>query len=222
VWALADVLDGEPRVSKKAFIVGLAGPSGTGKSTIAEYVASHLNGRTVSMERYSLSANGLPLEERARLNYDEPDVIDVQLLEKDILKYISGRDIESPIYDFANHLRVLELREHIAAGSLLIVEGILALHFVELRSHYDLSIYLEAPDEICFRRRQVRDITERQRSAELVRWQYENTVVPATRLYVEPSKRFADLVIDTSRDLAIVEKCVEEAIEGRRAHAATM
>jgi uridine kinase len=209
-------------VYKKAFIVGLAGPSGTGKSTIAEYVASHLNGRTVSMERYSLSANGLPLEERARLNYDEPDVIDVQLLEKDILKYISGRDIESPIYDFANHLRVLELREHIAAGSLLIVEGILALHFVELRSHYDLSIYLEAPDEICFRRRQVRDITERQRSAELVRWQYENTVVPATRLYVEPSKRFADLVIDTTCDLAIVEKRVEQAIERRRAHAATM
>jgi uridine kinase len=207
-------------VLKKALIVGLAGPSGTGKSTVAKYVASHLNGRTVSMERYSLSANGLPLEERARLNYDEPDVIDVQLLEKDIVKYISGHDIESPIYDFANHLRVHEFSEHIAAGPLLIVEGILALHFVELRSHYDLSIYLDAPDETCFRRRQVRDITERQRSAELVRWQYENTVVPATRLYVQPSKRFADVVIDTSTELATVEKRVEAAIEQRRARAA--
>jgi uridine kinase len=209
-------------VFKKALIVGLAGPSGTGKSTVAKYVASHLNGRTVSMERYSLSANGLPLEERARLNYDEPDVIDVQLLEKDIVKYISGHDIESPIYDFANHLRVHEFSEHIAAGPLLIVEGILALHFVELRSHYDLSIYLDAPVETCFRRRQVRDITERQRSAELVRWQYENTVVPATRLYVHPSKRFADVVIDTSTELATVEKRVEAAIEQRRARAAAM
>jgi uridine kinase len=210
----------ELSVFKKTFIVGLAGPSGTGKSTVAKYVASHLSGRTVSMERYSLSADGLPLEERARLNYDEPDVIDVKLMESDILKYISGRDIEAPVYDFANHLRVLELSEHIAAGPLLIVEGILALHFFELRSHYDLSIYLEAPDEICFRRRQVRDITERQRSTELVRWQYENTVVPATRLYVQPSKRFADVVIDTSADLATVERHVEEAIEQRRMLAA--
>jgi uridine kinase len=207
---------------KKAFVVGLGGASGTGKSTAAKYVASHLNGRALSMERYSLSANGLPLEERARLNYDEPDVIDVKLMESDILKFISGRDIEAPIYDFTNHLRVLELSEHIAAGSVLIVEGILALHFVELRSHYDLAIYLEAPEETCFRRRQVRDITERQRSAELVRWQYENTVLPATRLYVQPSKRFADVVIDASADLATVEKQVQDAIEQRRTPATTV
>jgi uridine kinase len=201
--------------------VGLGGASGTGKSTIAKYVASRLNARTLSMERYSISANGLPLEERARLNYDEPDAIDIKLLEKDILKYISGHDIESPIYDFANHLRVLET-EHVAAGPLLIVEGILALHFIELRSQYDLSIYLEAPEETCFRRRQVRDITERQRSTELIRWQYENTVVPSNRQYVRPSKRFADVAIDASADLVTVEKRLEDAIVQGRASAATV
>jgi uridine kinase len=118
----------------RAYIVGLAGASGTGKSTVAKHLASRLKGHTVSMERYSSSAHGLSLEEREIVNYDEPDVIDLELLQSDIRKYSAGENIKSPVYDFANHLRMLEHGEHIPASPLLIVEGILALHFVELRA----------------------------------------------------------------------------------------
>src|ERR1700721_454605 len=100
----------------------------------------------------------------------------------------------------------------ISARALLIVEGILALHFAELRPYFNLSIYLEAPDEVCFHHRKVRDITERGRSLDFIQWQYKNTVLPAARQYLLPSKRFANLVIDAERDLATVESTLYEAI----------
>jgi hypothetical protein len=118
---------------------------------------------------------------RTKQNYDAPNAIDVQLLEKHIYDYAAGHAIEAPIYDFAQHLRVHDRHEHIAAKSLLIVEGILALPFAQLRPHFDLSIYLDAPEDICFHRRKVRDITERQRSLDFILWQYKNAVLPATR-----------------------------------------
>lgn len=201
----------------KVFIVGLAGQSGSGKSTLAKRLAARLGGHTLSMEIYSAEANHLPLEERAKRNYDEPEAIDVDLLESHIRKYAAGHAIEAPIYDFAQHLRVSNRHEHISAKPLLIVEGILALHFPQLRPYFDLSFYLEAPEEVCFHRRKVRDITERQRPLEFIRWQYENTVLPAARKYALPSKRYADLVVDSSPDLATVEKSLYEAIVKKRA-----
>jgi uridine kinase len=200
----------------KVFIIGLAGASGSGKSPVAKRVASRLKGFAISMEIYSVEMNHLPLEERAKLNYDEPYAIDVNLLESQILNYAAGNAIESPIYDFAKHLRVNDRVERIPATSLLIVEGILALHFAQLRQHFDMSIYLEAPDAVCFHRRKVRDITDRQRSLEFIQWQWENTVLPAARQYVLPSKRYADLVLDSKVDIATVEKNLYDAIESRR------
>jgi uridine kinase len=199
-------------MSGKVFIVGLAGQSGSGKSTVAKRLAVRLGGHAVSMEIYSAETNHLPLEERAKRNYDEPEAMDVDLLESHIRKFAAGQPIEAPIYDFAQHLRVTDRREHIPAKPLLIVEGILALHFPQLRSYFDLSIYLDAPDDVCFHRRKVRDITERQRPLEFIRWQYEKTVLPAARKYLPPSKRYADLVIDASPDMATVEKNLYEAI----------
>jgi uridine kinase len=196
----------------KTFIVGLAGPSGSGKSTVAKRVASRLNGRVISMESYSLVMNDLPLEERAKQNYDEPHAIDVKLLESQIRDYASGTAIEAPICDFANHLRMSDQSMHVPATSLLIVEGILALHFERLRPLYDLSIYLEASNEVCFHRRKVRDITERQRSLDFILWQYKNNVLPAARRYVVPSKHYADLVVESTADVTTVEKSVYDAV----------
>jgi uridine kinase len=207
-------------VQGNVFVLGLAGPSGSGKSTVAKRLASHVNGHVISMETYAVAVNHLSFEDRSRRNYDEPDATDASLLESHIRKYAAGFDIEAPIYDFAQHLRVNNRTEHVVAKPLLIVEGILALHFAELRPHYHLAIYLEAPDDVCFRRRKVRDITERQRTAEFVKWQYENTVMPATRRYCLPSKRYADLVIDSTPDLGTVEKSITEAISQKRAKAA--
>jgi uridine kinase len=200
----------------KVFIVGLAGPSGSGKSTVAKRVASRLNGHVISMEVYSIEMNHLPLSERAKQNYDAPNAIDVQLLERHIRDYAAGNAIEAPIYNFAEHLRVTDGRQHIPAKSLLIVEGILALHFAKLRPYFDLSIYLEAPDDVCFHRRKVRDITERQRSLELIQWQYQNTVLPAAREYLLPSKVYANIVLDSNTDLATVEKNLYDAIVKKR------
>jgi uridine kinase len=122
---------GAPPIDEDIFIVGLAGASGSGKSTAAKRVASRLNGHVISMEVYSIEMNHLPLEERAKQNYDAPHAIDVKLLESHIRDYAAGHAIEAPIYDFAEHLRVSDRREHIPAKTLLIVEGILALHFTE-------------------------------------------------------------------------------------------
>jgi uridine kinase len=202
------------------FIVGLAGPSGSGKSTIARRVASRLNGHAISLESYSIEMNHLALEERAKLNYDAPHAIDMHLLESQIREYASGKAIEAPIYDFAKHLRVSGQTVHTPAKSLLIVEGILALHFAQLRPLYNLSIYLEAPDEVCFHRRKVRDITERQRSVDFILWQYKNMVLPAAQQYVVPSRGYADLVVETTPELAAVEKSVYDAIVESRVLAA--
>jgi uridine kinase len=207
-------------VQEDIFIVGLAGPSGSGKSTVARRVASRLNGHVISMEAYALEMNHLPLEERAKLDYDAPNATDVRLLESHIRDYASGKAIEAPTYDFAKHLRVSDRRDHIPATSLLIVEGILALHFSQLRPLFNLSIYLEASEEVRFHRRKVRDITERQRTLDFIQWQYKNNVLPATRQYALPSKRHADLVLESNADLQTVENSVYDAIEERRGLAA--
>jgi uridine kinase len=171
------------------------------------------------MESYAASVNHLSFDERAKHDYDAPEATDVELLEKDIRQYSSGRSIEAPVYDFGQNLRTSR-RERVAAGPLLIVEGILALYFDELRQHYNLSIYLQAPEEVLFHRRKVRDITERQRALEFVRWQWENFVMPSMRRYVLPSKRYADVVIDASADLEAVEKAVAHAVQQKLARAA--
>jgi uridine kinase len=199
------------------FIVGLAGASGSGKSTVAKRVVSRLEGHVLSMENYSIVMNDLPLEERAKQNYDAPHAIDVKLLKSHICDYAAGHAVEAPICDFARHLRVSDRREHIPATSLLIVEGILALHFAQLRQHFDISIYLEAPDALCFHRRKVRDITERQRTLEFIQSQYEDSVLPAARQYLLPSKRFANLVLDSEADLSTVEQNLYDAIVEKRA-----
>jgi uridine kinase len=141
----------------------------------------------------------------------------VKLLESDIRDYAAGKAIEAPIYDFAEHLRVSGRRNHIPAGSLLIVEGILALHFAQLRRHFDLSIYLEASDDVCLHRRKVRDITERQRSVDFILWQYDNSVLPAAREYLLPSKSYADLVLENNSDLATAEQSLYDAINKKHA-----
>lgn len=201
------------------FVVGLAGPSGSGKSTVARQLAARLNGQVLSMESYAASVNHLSFDERQRQDYDAPEATDVNLLEKDVRRYAAGHAIEIPVYDFGQNLRT-KRRQPVAAGPVLIVEGILALYFDELRQHFNLSIYLEAPEEVLFHRRKVRDITERQRALEFVRWQWDNFVMPSTRRHVLPSKRYADLVIDATADLAKVEKAVSDAIQQRLVRAA--
>jgi uridine kinase len=98
----------------------------------------------------------------------------------------------------------------------LIVEGILALHFPQLRPHFNPSVYLEAPEEVCFHRRRVRDITERQRSLQLIEWQWKNTVLRAARQYLPSSKTHAEIVLDSTSEVASVERSLYELIMKKR------
>lgn len=200
-------------------MVGMCGPSGCGKSAVARRAAARLNGKVISMEVYASDNRRMSFEDRCRQNYDEPDAIDIELLESHIRSFAAGHAIDLPIYDFAQHLRT-KRTEHVEVATLLIVEGILALHFPSLRPYFDLSIYLDAPDEICFHRRRVRDITERQRSTEFILWQYQNTVLPAATRYLIPSRKYAQVVIDTSPGLDAVEKSLCDTILQRRTAAA--
>jgi uridine kinase len=197
---------------KSAFIVGLAGPSGSGKSTVAQRVAARLGGHVLSLETYAKAMNDLPLAQREKLNYDAPDALDLPLLVEHVRAYALGSAIDVPIYDFATHLRVMDRSQRIEPRPLLIVEGILALHYVDLRPRFDLAIYLDAPDHVCLHRRKVRDIVERQRPIELILWQYRETVLPMAKQYLLPSKPYADVVIDSEPEQPVVERSLEEAI----------
>jgi len=191
--------------NRKPFIVGLGGPSCTGKSTLAKRLAARLGGKTISMESYYNDLSHMPASERPKCNFDAPESLDAALLDRHVSEFAQGRDIEVPIYDFADHTRVSGRHELLKSAPLLIVEGILILYWPELRSNYDLKVYLEAPDDVCFQRRRVRDIVERQRSQEFIRQQYFGTVVPMARQFVYPTKHYADAVIDASREISAVE-----------------
>ncbi len=201
-----------PLQTKSAFIVGLAGPSGSGKSTVAQRVAARLGGHVLSLETYAKAMNHLPLTQREKLNYDAPEALDLPLLVQHVREYALGSAIDAPIYDFATHLRVGDRCQRIEPNPLLIVEGILALHYTDLRPRFNLAIYLDAPDSVCLHRRKVRDIVERQRPIELILWQYRETVLPMAQQYLLPSKPYADVVIDSEPEQSIVEKNIEQAI----------
>jgi len=155
-----------------------------------------------------LSATLLPLDfyyrclrhlsagQRTLQNFDHPDSLEHSLLVQNVEELVDGRKIERPIYDFTTHTRVSDRTETISPASVLIVEGILALHYPELRELYDFSIYVNAPDEICLNRRIYRDVRERGRTEESVRAQFEATAKPMADLYVLPSAKFASITVE--------------------------
>jgi len=199
--------------AKRAFIAGIGGPSGSGKTTIARRLAASLGARVLSMESYYRDLSGIAPEERARHNFDSPDALDVDLLAQHVESFSQGNDIQVPVYDFARHTRVLDKTELVRAGLVLIVEGILVLSWQELRARFDVSFYLDAADEVCFQRRMVRDIVERQRTHEFVRQQYRETVLPMAIQHVYPTKARADFVIDAAQDILSVEQALLSRIQ---------
>jgi uridine kinase len=191
---------------KRPFIVGIGGPSGTGKTTVTKRVANALGAQVISMESFYLDLGSLPPAERANRNFDAPDAIDSALLFRSVQDFAEGKDIDVPVYDFAVHTRVPGRFEHVRNGPILIVEGILVLNWANLRERFNLRVYFDAPDEVCFQRRVVRDIVDRQRSHEFVQQQYRDTVLPMAIQYVYPTKRYAEVVIDARQKVDTVEK----------------
>ncbi len=177
-------------------VVAIAGCSGSGKTTLATELARTLDGLHFSLDRYYRDLGHLPLSERVRQNFDDPDLIESSLMAAHVAALARGESIARPVYDFSSYTRIMGQTETVHAARFLIVEGLFTLVYPELRSQYHLRVYVDTPDEVCFERRVRRDVQERGRTLESVRLQYEATVLPAAERSIRPSAAYADLVID--------------------------
>src|SRR5687768_15763364 len=178
-------------------VIGVAGGSGSGKTTVVRRILEALGDSRVPVlehDRYYRDRNDLRLEERAALNYDHPDSLETDLMVQHVRELRGGRSIQAPVYDFARHARKEET-ESISPGRALIVEGILIYTDAELRKLMDVKVFVDTDDDTRFIRRLQRDIAERGRTVQSVIEQYLGTVKPMHLEFVEPSKRYADIII---------------------------
>ncbi len=185
-----------PRLPFPPTVIGLAGCSGSGKTTLANELARTLGGLRFHLDDYYLDLSHMPFEDRVQQNFDDPAMIEIPLLARHLNALARGETIDRPIYDFANYTRVKGSTERVTPGPFLIVEGIFALGLEELLTLYHLRIYVDTPDQLCFERRMKRDIEDRGRSEESVRYQWENRVRPSSLKFVRPSAANADLIVD--------------------------
>jgi uridine kinase len=196
----------------KPYLIGIAGPSSSGKSELSKQLLTYLPGTAVvSLDSYYRELAGLSLEERAHFNFDHPDALEWELLHEQLLGLAHGEPIEEPVYDFSTHSRRPEKR-HIDATDVIIVEGLFVFYWDALRAMLDLKVFVDARDEVCFERRLRRDIAERGRTPQSVHEQYAKTVRPGRELYVEPTMRHADLVVSGEESLEISTGAVLDRI----------
>ena len=178
-------------------IIGVAGGSGSGKTTIAESVVEIVGAQHVALvphDAYYRDQRALSMEERAAINYDHPDSLETELLAEHLKRLRAGESIERPVYDFSTHTRTDDTVT-VDPESVILVEGILVLAEPTLRDLMDLRVYVDTDADLRLLRRLRRDIVERGRSADSVLAQYETTVRPMHIQFVEPSKRYADIIV---------------------------
>jgi uridine kinase len=199
-----------PWKPNRPLFIGLAGGSGSGKTTIAEEVVDRLDGKVavVHHDAYYRHLDQLSFEERTRVNYDHPASLETELLVEHLERLRESFAIDQPVYDFSQHLRS-DATIRIGPAPVVIVEGILVLSEPELRSELDLKIFVDTDPDLRLARRLERDITERGRTVESVINQYFATVRPMHIEFVEPSRRYADLIIPEGFNPAAVATVVE-------------
>ena len=177
-------------------VLGIAGCTGSCKTTIALAIVEALGASAVRIDHdsYYKDQSHLPVEEREVINYDHPDALDNELLREHILALRRGEAIDKPAYDFREHTRKKEYTR-IEPAPVIIVEGILTLAVSDLRDHMDIKVFVDTDADIRLMRRIRRDLEQRGRSFASVRTQYYKTVRPMHLAFVEPSKRFANVII---------------------------
>lgn len=189
-------------------IIGIAGGTGSGKTTVVQNILQQLSTEDViviSQDNYYQDSSHLPYEERIQINFDHPRSIDFDLMVKDLKKLRKGETIQQPIYSFLTHTRTDETLLT-PPKSVVIVEGILVLTDVNLRKMFDLKIYVHADSDERLIRRIKRDIQERGRDLDEVISRYQKTLKPMHEQFIEPSKKYADLIIPNEKkknDVAI-------------------
>ena len=177
-------------------IIGIAGGTGSGKTTITKRIAERFGNdiAVVCHDDYYKAHDDMPMEERVRLNYDHPDAFDTDLMIADLKALKRGETIHCPVYDYAIHNRTDETVE-IQPTKVVIVEGILIFQSKELRDLLDIKIFVETDADVRILRRALRDVEERGRSLESVVNQYLTTVKPMHEQFVEPTRKFADIIV---------------------------
>lgn len=203
-------------------LVGVSGGSGSGKTTIARAIVASLPAESVSLiehDAYYRDLSALSLEERARVNFDHPDALDNELFVAHLDALRAGRAVEKPRYDFARHAREA-VTDRVAPAAVIVVEGILVLALEAVRARLDVKLFVDTDPDIRLMRRVRRDIEQRGRTFAQVRQQYYETVRPMHLAFVEPSKRFADIIIPEGGEnlvaremiLALMQKFLRERV----------
>ncbi len=186
---------------ERPLVIGVAGCSGSGKTTLARELASIFAATLLPLDLYYCDLSHIPTPDRAGRNFDHPDSIELPLLLHHARELIAGQSVERPIYDFSSHTRVPGHTDRVSPAPALIVEGILALHYPELRALFDLSIFVNAPSAVCLARRIHRDVRERGRTEASVREQFRTITQPMADQFVLPSAQYASLQVDGTESL---------------------
>jgi len=183
--------------NKNVIIIGIAGASASGKSLLANTIVNELGSDQVvviSEDSYYKDHSNIPFEERTQINYDHPNALDHELLHQHLLQLQQGEPVQVPIYNHAKHIRE-ETTRTIGQHTIIVLEGILLFVERNLRDLMDIRIFMETALDICLIRRLKRDTRERGRSIDAVLRQYEETVRPMYLQFIEPSKRYADIIV---------------------------
>jgi uridine kinase len=192
-------------------IIGIAGPSSSGKTELSRQLARKLPGTAiVSLDSYYRGMEEIPLEERKKVNFDHPAALDWELLHQHLQSMAAGQAFDEPVYSFADYARVSETRR-IEPTEFIIVEGLFVFYRPDLRSILDTKVYVETDPAVCFERRLLRDVKERGRTPQSVREQYEKTVRPGAESFVIPTRAFADLVVSGEEPL---DRSTEAVMQG--------
>ncbi|MHB8486874.1 MAG: uridine kinase [Candidatus Acidiferrales bacterium] len=184
-------------MSSSAFVIGICGGTGSGKTTITNRLSRELADSGVlvlQQDHYYKDLSHLPLDERSQRNFDHPNALDTELFIEHVEKLKGGKSVERPVYDFTQHRRVQETAR-LESRPVILVEGILIFENEALRNLMDIKIFVDTDADLRFIRRLVRDIRDRGRTLESVVEQYQKTVRPMHLEFVEPSKRYADIII---------------------------
>ena len=195
-------------------VIGIAGGSGSGKTTLAKNIVNHFSDRisVLRHDDYYKSQDNIPMEERVKTNYDHPHAFDTDLLIYHIDELRAGRDISSPTYDYTRHTRSGVVRQ-VKANKVVMIEGILILENSALRERLDMKIYVDTDADVRILRRLLRDVKERGRSLDSVIGQYLETVKPMHEAFVEPSKRYADIIVPVGGENAVACQMIIDRIE---------
>ena len=197
-------------------IIGIAGGSGSGKTTVVKQIAKALPphcAAVVPLDSYYNDTTELTPEERKLINFDHPDAFDWKLLTEQIKKLKNGEAIEQPTYSYIESNRLKETI-HVDPKPVIIIEGIMALHYKKLRDMMDLKIFVDTDSDVRLMRNIRRDVVERGRTVDMVLEHYETAVKPMHEQFIEPTKKFADLIIPSGGDNKTGIHILKTYIEG--------